>query len=50
MASSGGQLSLWAREIVTGSREDRSRDGGHLDVSFSFLHRGFRDSDTLIMV
>src|ERR1700757_801433 len=39
MVSSGGQLSLWTHELVTGSRAERSQEGGHLDVSF--LHRSF---------
>ena len=39
MASSGDQLSLWARELVAASRNDWPQEGGQLDVSF--LHRGF---------
>lgn len=39
MATSGDQLSLWARELVAASCSDWSQEGGHVDVSF--LHRGF---------
>lgn len=39
MASSGDQLSLWARELVAASRSDWPQEVGQLDVSF--LHRGF---------
>jgi Plasmid encoded RepA protein len=39
MASTGHQLSLWARELVAASRGDCLRDEGQVDVSF--LHRGF---------
>ena len=39
MASTGDQLSLWARELVVASRDYRPQEGRQLDVSF--LHRGF---------
>ena len=39
MTGAGDQLSLWTQDLVAASRDNFSREGGQLDVSF--LHRGF---------
>jgi hypothetical protein len=39
MTSTGYQLSLWARDLVAASRNDRLREQAQIDISF--LHRGF---------